>query len=424
VGNVVAELPSATRQVHAVYKMPFQAHASIGPSCAVAELRDGVMTVWCSSGGVYPLRGALAELLALAPDQVHVIHVEGSGAYGQNGADDVAADAALLALAVGQPVRVQWSRADEFLGEPKSAAMLMEAQGSLDATGRISAWDYQVWTSTHTNRPRKAQALLAGSEARQQPPPAPMFFGGERNAPTNYSVPHQRVRMHWIAAPPLRTSSLRSLGGAGNTFANESFMDELAAAVGADPVAFRLQHLDDARGRAVLEAVARASEWGNPLPAGEGRGVAFARYENTQAYVAMVAHVAVARDTGMVRVRRITVAHDCGLIINPDGVRNQIEGNVLQALSRALKEEVCFDAQGQTSVDWETYPILTFSEVPDINVVFINRPDEQSLGAGEPATVTVAPAIANAICAATGVRLRQVPFTPSRVRAGLEESST
>jgi nicotinate dehydrogenase subunit B len=418
-GDVASALERAAQRLHAVYQQPFQAHASIGPSCAVAELRDGVMTVWCSSGGVYPLRGALADLLECPADQVHVIHMEGAGAYGQNGSEDVAADAALLARAVGQPVRVQWSRADEFLGEPKGAAMRMEAQAGLDAAGNIVAWEYQVWTSTHANRPRQAQALLAGSEARRQPFPPSGFFGGDRNALTSYTVPHQRVTMHWLAHPPLRTSSLRSLGGAGNTFANESFMDELAALAGVDPVAFRLRHLNDPRSRDVLTAADQAADWGAPLPANEGRGIAFAQYENDQAYVATVAHVAVDPDTGTVQVRRLVVAQDCGLIINPNGVRNQIEGNTLQALSRALKEEVRFDARGQTSVDWETYPILTFSGVPEIEIRLLDRPDEPPLGAGEPATVTVAPAIANAIAAATGARLRQIPFTPSRVRAAL-----
>jgi CO/xanthine dehydrogenase Mo-binding subunit len=419
-GNVAAGIRQAAKQVRAVYRQPFQAHASLGPSCAVAEQRDGVMTVWASSGGVYPLRGALAELLELPLERVRVIHMEGAGAYGQNGSEDVAADAALLARETGRPVRVQWSRADEFAGEPKAAAMLMEGHAGLDDEGNIIAWDYQAWSPSHTSRPRQALGLLAGREVRGVPPqPARSFFGGDRNAQTTYRLACQRVTMHWVAQPPLRTSSMRSLGGAGNTFANESFMDELAAAAEADPLAFRLHHLDDPRGREVLEVAARAAGWGTALPAGEGRGVAFARYENDEAYVAMVAHVAVDVATGAVRVRRITVAHDCGLIINPDGVRNQIEGNVLQALSRTLKEEVRFDARGQTSLDWQTYPILTFSEVLEIEITLINWPDQPPMGAGEPATVTVAAAVANAIYAATRARVRQVPFTPERVRVAL-----
>jgi nicotinate dehydrogenase subunit B len=420
-GHVAAGLRQAAKRVHAVYRQPFQAHASLGPSCAVAELRDGRLTVWCSSGGVYPLRGALADLLEVPPSQLRVIHLEGAGAYGQNGSEDVAADAALLARASGRPVRVQWSRADEFVGEPKAAAMLMEADAALDDQGTIVAWDYQVWSSTHANRPRNALGFLAGRELRGHPPlpPAKYFFGGERNAVTNYTVDSQRVTMHWLPEPPLRTSSMRSLGGAGNTFANESFMDELAAAAETDPLAFRQRHLADPRALAVLDAAAEAANWGSELPVGEGRGLAFARYENDQAYVATVIEAVVEESTGRVEVRRVVIAHDCGLIVNPDGVRNQIEGNVLQALSRALKEEVRFDAQGQTSLDWESYPILTFGEVPELEIVLINRTDQPAMGAGEPATVTVAAALANAIFAAVGARVRQVPFTPERIREAL-----
>jgi nicotinate dehydrogenase subunit B len=418
-GDAENTLRQAAKRLHAIYEQPFQAHASIGPSCAVASEQDGMLTIWASSGGVYPLRGALADLLGISADHIRVIHLEGSGAYGQNGSEDVAADAALLAHEVGRPVRVQWSRRDEFIGEPKAAAMVMEATAGLDEDGRIVAWRYDVWSPSHTNRPRTALGLLAGCEAREQAPQlaAPYFMGGARNAPTNYALANQRVMIHSLAEAPLRTSSMRSLGGAGNTFANESFMDELAYAAEMDPLAFRLRHLDDPRGRAALEAAAQRAGWGDSLPAGEGRGISFACYENDQAYVAMVAHVAVDEATGALRVRRIVVAHDCGLIVNPDGVRNQVEGNVIQALSRALKEEVRFDAGGQTTVDWEGYPLLTFSEAPEVEIVLVNRPDEPTLGAGEPATVTVAAAVANAVYAATHARLRRVPFTPDRVRA-------
>ena len=420
-GDAESAMRGAAKRVHAVYEQPFQAHASIGPSCAVAEEKDGLLTVWASSGGVYPLRDALADLLGMPPERIRVIHIEGAGAYGQNGSEDVAADAALLARAVNRPVRVQWSRRDEFIGEPKAAPMVMEVTAGLGDDGRIVAWRYEVWSPSHTNRPRTALGLLAGRETREQaPPPAAAYFmGGARNAPTNYALPNQRVMIHSLAEAPLRTSSMRSLGGAGNTFANESFMDELAYAAEMDPLAFRLRHLDDPRGRDALEAAARTAGWGEALPAGEGRGLSFARYENDQAYVATVAHVAVDETTGMVRVRRMVVAHDCGLIVNPDGVRNQVEGNVIQALSRALKEEVRFDASGQTTVDWEDYPLLTFSEAPELEIVLINRPDEPSLGAGEPATVTVAAAVANAVFATTRARLRRVPFTPERVLAAL-----
>jgi nicotinate dehydrogenase subunit B len=420
-GDAEGAMRQAAKRMHAIYEQPFQAHASIGPSCAVAEEQDGMLTIWASSGGVYPLRGALADLLNLPPERIRVIHMEGAGAYGQNGTEDVAADAALLAHEVGRPVRVQWSRRDEFIGEPKAAAMVMEVTAGLDEDGRIVAWRYEVWSPSHTNRPRTALGLLAGCEAREQvpQPAAGYFMGGARNAPTNYALPNQRIIIHSLIEAPLRTSSMRTLGGAGNTFANESFIDELAYAAEMDPLAFRLRHLEDSRGRDALEAAARAAGWGNALPPGEGHGLSFACYENDQAYVAMVAHVAVDEVTGALRVRRIVVAHDCGLIVNPDGVRNQVEGNVIQALSRALKEEVRFDAGGQTTVDWEAYPLLTFSEAPEVEIVLLNRSDKPALGAGEPATVTVAAAVANAVYAATHARLRQVPFTLDRVRAAL-----
>ena len=425
-GNVQSALDHAATRVRAAYYQPFQAHASIGPACAVAEFRDGTLVVWCSSQGVFQLRGALADMLAMPAERIQVVFVDGSGCYGHNGADDAAADAAVLACELaGQPVRVQWSREDEFIWEPKGPAMIMEHSAGLDVLGSISAWDSAVWTPTHANRPRRALDLIAGQliqGATGQPAPA-FFLGGDRNAPTNYSLPNARVTLHWLARMPSRHSSLRSLGATANTFANESFMDELATAAGADPLAFRLRHLDDPRARAVLTAATERAGWGGPLPRGEGLGLAFARYENDEAYVATVAHVRVDATTGDVRLLRVVVAHDCGLIINPNGLRNQIEGNVIQAASRALKEEVLFDETGITSQDWSTYPILTFTEVPEIDIVLINRPEEPAVGAGEPATITTAPAIANAIFAASGARVRQVPFSRTRVRAALAAPS-
>ncbi|HET9110838.1 MAG TPA: molybdopterin cofactor-binding domain-containing protein, partial [Ktedonobacterales bacterium] len=428
-GSAEDALAGAATVVSATYRQPFQAHAPLGPSCAVARVDDdGGVTVWCTSQGVFSLRGALADLLELPEDRVRVIFMEGAGCYGQNGGDDAAADAALIARAVGGPVRVQWTREDEFAWEPKSPAMLIEARGGLDAQGSLVGWTYDVWTPTHANRPRAALDLVAGQLARGKPAqPRGFFLGGERNAPNDYTIPNTRVTVHWLSGLPLRVSSMRSLGGLANTFANESLMDELALAAGADPLEFRLRALDDPRARDVVQAVARQARWSEPLvpdPAGRavGRGLAFARYENTEAYVAAIAEVAVDTATGAVRARRVVVAHDCGLIVNPDGVRNQIEGNVIQATSRALKEEVRFDSAHVTSLDWETYPILTFSETPDIEIVLLDRPDQLPVGAGEPATVVTSPAIANAIANATGARLRQIPFTPARVREALARS--
>jgi CO/xanthine dehydrogenase Mo-binding subunit len=424
-GDFEQAFAGAAQQVHATYTHPYHAHASMGPSCAIAEVIDDQVTVWASTPGPYPLSGALAELLNVPVENVHVIHVEGAGGYGQNGSDDAAADAVVLAQAVGRPVRVQWTRKDEFVWEPKSPAMVMEVHGGLDAQGNVVAWDYHVWSPSHTNRPRFANQLITAQLLSGQPaPPSRFSFGAERNAPTNYAFPAQRVTVHYLRDSFLHVSSFRTLGGMQNTFANESFMDELAAAAGIDPLEYRLRYLAKPREREVLKAAARKANWeSRPSPrkdtssVAEGRGVAFARYENDQAIVACVAEVQVERVSGFVRVRRIVVAHDCGLIINPDGVKNQIEGNVIQSLSRALKEEVRFDELRITSVDWQTYPILTFSEVPEIEIVLINHPDQPAMGAGEPSTVTTAAAVANAVSDATGIRLRQIPFTPERVQA-------
>ncbi len=426
-GDVDAAWSGAKTVVSASYFQPFQAHATMGPSCAVARFDDGGVTVWCQSQGVFSLRSALSQLLALPVERVRVIFQEGAGCYGHTGSDDAAADAAVLAREVGAPVRVQWSREDEFAWEPKTPAMVMEARAGVDAQGRLIAWEYGVWTPPHVGRPTgmapQGRDLLAGQLLQGVSPSSPRVqIGGGRNALTDYTLPNARVTVHWLASSPLRISSFRSLGAFANVFANESLMDEAALAAGVDPVAFRLRHLDDPRARDVIEAAARQAGWGEPLPHGIGRGIAFARYENTEAYVAAVADVHVDPESGVVRVRRLVVAHDCGLIINPDGIRNQIEGNAIQATSRALKEEVRFDSTRITSLDWESYPILTFSETPDVECVLLDRPDQPPVGAGEATTTVIAPAIANAIAHGAGIRLRQIPFTPARVRQALVEA--
>lgn len=393
-------------------------------------MRPDKAIIWSSTQGVYPLRGALAQLLGTPADAVQVVHMEGSGCYGHNGFDDAAADAALLSKAVGKPVRVQWMRQDEHAWEPKGPAMMMDVRGGLDAQGNVIAWDYGAWTPTHSTRPGgMAGNLLAG---QLMAPPAPAAkngtTGGDRNAPTNYTFKNNRVVTHWLADSPLRPSALRSLGGVANTFANESFMDELAAAAGSDPVQFRLRHLNDARAAAVVQKVADLAGWqARPSPgpdasgsgAANGRGISFIRYENNLAYCAAVAAVTVDRNSGQVQVTRVSVAHDCGLIINPDGLKNQIEGNVIQATSRALKEQVTFDQSRVTSIDWRSYPILTFPEVPTVDIALINQPHEPALGVGEISSLPIAAAIANAIFDATGRRLRTIPFTPANVKTAL-----
>ncbi|MGI8691241.1 MAG: molybdopterin cofactor-binding domain-containing protein [Thermomicrobiales bacterium] len=429
-GDVDGALKGAAKTLHATYQQPYQMHGSIGPSCAVADVRPDKAMIWSSTQGVYPLRGALAQLLGIPADSMQVVHMEGSGCYGHNGFDDAAADAVLLSKAVGKPVRVQWMRQDEHAWEPKGPAMVMDVTGGLDAQGNVVAWDYGVWTPTHSTRPGGMAGNLLAGQLIASPAPAAKngTTGGDRNAPTNYTFKNNRVVAHWLANSPLRPSALRSLGGVANTFANESFMDELAAAAGADPVQFRLHHLDDPRAIAVVRKVADLAGWqSRPSPGPDasgngmanGRGISFIRYENNLAYCAAVAEVAVDRGSGQVQVKRVSVAHDCGLIINPDGLKNQIEGNVIQATSRALKEQVTFDQSRVTSIDWRSYPILTFPEVPTVDIALINQPHEPALGVGEISSLPIAAAIANAIFDAIGHRIRTIPFTPATVKAAL-----
>ena len=427
-GDVEAALSSAVKTLKATYQWPYQLHASIGPSCAVADVKESGATIWSGTQGAHQLRPTIAQLLGLSSDNVRVIFVEASGCYGHNAADDAAADAAILSQAAGKPVRVQWMRHDEHAWEPLGPAMVMEVRGALDQQGNVSAWDYQVWTPTHSSRPNgSAGSLLAGSLIGMSGG-KPNQSGAERNANHNYTFKNNRVMVHWLRSSPLRASALRGLGSPQNSFANESFMDELAAASVADPVEFRLRHLSDPRAKAVVEAAAKRADWAvrpSPSKAGRdagaksGRGVAFVQYDRTEAYVAAVAEVEVSPADGFVRVMRVVVAHDCGLIINPDGLRNQIEGNVIQATSRTLKEEVKFDRSMVTGLDWSLYPILRFPDIPDVSVELINRPDQPAVGAGEATTSVIPAAIANAIFDATGVRLRTIPFTSDRVKAAL-----
>jgi nicotinate dehydrogenase subunit B len=423
-GDVDAALGKAKAH-RAQYYVPHQMHASIGASCAIASVTPDGATLWSPTQSSFNLRDAVAKTLGMPPEKVHLVWLEGSGCYGHNGADDVTADAAVLSQAVGKPVRVQWMRHDEHGHEPKGAAMVMEVRGALDPQGGVSAWDYQVWSPGHAGRPAGDSAgnVLAGAALGQPKKLSPN--GADRNAKPTYVFPNSRVRLQLLHATVLRVSSLRGLGSPQNTFANESFIDELAAAAKADPIAFRIKHLKDERAIAVLEAVAKLADW-EPRPAphrtrsGEGRGVAFVHYDNYSGYAAVAMQVKVERATGKVRVERVAVAHDCGQIVNPDGLKNQIEGNIVQTLSRALLEEVRFDTKKLTSLDWARYPILRFSDLPqEIAITLIDRPDQPSLGAGEPAAAPVMAAVANAIFDATGVRLRNVPFTAEKVKAAL-----
>ena len=414
----------------ATYTWPYQTHGSIGPSCALADVRAGKATVWSSTQGVFFLRGALAGLLGFAAPDVRVRYVEGSGCYGHNGADDCAADAALLSQAAGAPVRVQYTRDQEQAWDPKGPAMVMTHTAALDADkARVAAWKSDVWSPSHSTRPQGEAGNLLAGKLVGSPAPKLTFVGGDRDAKIDYTVANYRVTMHNLQDGVLHSSAMRGLGGTQNTFANESFFDELAHAAGADPLAFRLAHVaTDPRAVELLQRVATLGAWqartAVPVRAGtsgvhRGRGLAFVHYENTEAYVAAIADVSVDAATGAVHVERIAIAHDCGLIVNPDGLRNQIEGNAIQALSRTLKEHVTYDRSRVTSIDWKTYPIVRFSEIPVVEIALIDRPHEPIKGAGEATTTVIAPAIGNAIFAATGVRLRDVPFTPDRVAAAL-----
>jgi nicotinate dehydrogenase subunit B len=425
-----AALPDGVKFVEATYRKPYMAHAAIGPSCAVAQFSDGKMTVWTHSQGVFPLRANLAMALKMRPEDIRCIHAEGSGCYGHNAADDVALDAALLArAAAGRPVRVQWMRADEFLWEPFGPAMVMKARAALSPAGRIADWNYELWSNTHSTRPSEPGGvnLLASWYLAEPLRPAPPRMqpqpngGGDRNAVPLYDFPRQRITNHLIREMPLRVSALRTLGAYANAFAMESFMDELALLANADPVAFRLAHLKDARARAVIEAVAKKAGWkpGERGDGRKGRGIGFARYKNLATYVAVIADVEVDRASGRIVVPRVYAAADAGQIINPDGLENQIEGGIVQSTSWTLKEEVKFDPTEITSRDWDTYPILTMPEVPLVEIELIDRPEERSLGAGEAAQGPAAAAIANAFAAATGKRLRDLPLTPARVKAAL-----
>ncbi|HEY2591189.1 MAG TPA: molybdopterin cofactor-binding domain-containing protein [Steroidobacteraceae bacterium] len=422
-------LAPAARMLQAEYRRPYLMHGSIGPSCAVARFESDQLTVWTHSQGVFPLRSALAELLQLPEERVHCIQAQGSGCYGHNGADDAAADAALIARAVpGRAVRVQWMRAEENLWEPYGPAMLARVRGELDSSGRIASWEYELWSNTHSTRPGGAGNLMpAWFLAHPLTPPAPHPIplpegGGDRNALPFYRIPRVGARFNFIPQMPLRVSALRSLGAHLNVFAIESFMDELARAAGVDSIEFRLRHLEDARAVYVVRTAAERFGWSRWAPtAGVGRGFAFARYKNLAAYAAIAVEAEVDRD-GRARLRRAVAAVDCGMAVNPDGVRNQIEGGILQAASWTLKESVAFDRRRITSRDWASYPILRFEDVPDsIEVVIAERPGEPFLGLGEAAQGPTAAAIANAIADAAGVRIRELPLgqSASQIRAGI-----
>ncbi len=440
---------TATVKVSAEYTRPYQSHASIGPSCAVAQWSadkaDNKLHVWCHSQSVFPLRNDMAKALRVPEGNITVSHREGSGCYGHNGADDVALDAALLARALpGVPVRLQWMREDEFASEPLGSAMVMQMRGALDASGKMVDWQHELWSYTHSTRPYDPDGVNLSAAwllqephkpgpARNIPQPA---GGSDRNAVPLYNFGQHKTINHLLLDMPIRTSALRTLGAYANIFALESFMDEMAGAAGADPLAFRLTHMIDPRARAVMERVASMASWKSapapdtrnaktPVKGGvnagvlKGRGIAFSKYKNLASYVAIVIDIAVDTRSGVITVEKAWSAVDVGLVVNPDGVRNQIEGGIVQSASWSLFETAQHDSRHLISRNWPDYRIMRFPEVPAVQVELLNRPDERSLGVGEGAQGPTVGAIANAFANATGRRLRDLPFTPDRVKQAL-----
>ena len=406
---------------------PYVAHASMAPSCALAEFRDGHLTVWSHGQGMHPLRKNLAAVLGLPPDAITARHLHGPGCYGHSGADDAALDAALIAQRLpGRCIRLQWRREEEFAFEPVGPAMLVSLHVDLDERGRPADWTTEIWSGTHVQRPGMGSGYLLASEALANPPPEvkptdppeARGGGGTRNAVPLYDVPAHRILHHLVLRPPVRTSALRGLGALPNVYAIESLIDELATRAGEDPVAYRLSILSEPRARRLIEMVAKRADWASRGPAGTGKGLGlgFARYKNRAAYAAVVAAVTV-QET--VRVDRVWAVADAGLVVNPDGARNQLEGGVIQAVSWTLKEQVRFDEQGIASRNWDGYPILRFSEVPAIEAELVDGAGNPSLGVGECTVGPTAAAIGNAVTHALGVRIHDMPLTRERIMAAL-----
>jgi nicotinate dehydrogenase subunit B len=423
VGNTSEATQTAARKLSATYDFAIHTHGSIGPSCAVARWKDGNLTCWTASQATHLLCRQLALMFGVPSENVHCMYVDGSGCYGRNGHEDAAADAALIAKVTGRPVRVQWMRADEHGWDPKGPPTLLDYRAAIDAGGNVVAWESEVFVP---DAPKTLQVALVAAELTGLPTDDSHPGNIQQSLGIPYTFPNIKATAHRLAETPFRPSWIRTPGRMQNTFGNETFMDELARAVGADPIDFRIRHLSDARGVELLHRLAGLANWQptqprNPSDGGlvSGRGVAFVKYELVRTYVGAVADVEVDKKTGRIRVTRFAVAHDCGQIINPDGLRNQIEGNIIQTVSRTLIEDLKFNRSTVTSLDWASYPILTFPDVPDVMIDLIDRPREKPWGAGEPTAAVVPAAISNAVCDAIGVRLRSVPFVPEKVLAGI-----
>ena len=422
-GDVAAVFAQGGRVLKASYRWPIQSHASMGPSCAVADIRDGGGTVWTATQGTHRMRQVIAQLLGLDVAKLRLIYKDGSGSYGGNGNDDVAFEAALISRELGKPVRLQWMREDEHGWDPKGPPQLLDLRAALDGSGEVLAWETVAMVPQ--NNPAPTGAPLLAAVAGGFVDGSGMSSGlTSLNADPPYLFANARTDIKWLAATPLRPSALRAPGKIGNVFAVESFIDEICNETHADPLEFRLRRLKDPRAIEVLTRVGQMMAWKpRTAPASRtgatlrGRGISYMRYKQAENYVAMGMEVEVERASGHVRVTRVACAHDCGLMINPDAVRAQVEGSIIQTISRTLLEEVKFDQRRVTTTDWSSYPILAFPDVPKLEIALIDRPHERPVGVGEAATAPVAAALGNAVFDATGVRLREVPFTPQRVKA-------
>jgi nicotinate dehydrogenase subunit B len=419
----IAALADTPGKIAATYAWPLQSHGSIGPSCSVADVQADSATVWSASQGTHRLVNSCAAALELPPAKLRIVYLDGAGCYGMNGHDDASVEAAMLSKAVGKPVRVQWSREEELGWDPKGPPQLLELRATLTPEGRIDAWETEMWLPRATANLEWIPLLSASAAGMKQPVGQSVGLVTQNGDPP-YPSNAVKVHVHWLGAAPLRPSNIRAPGKVANSFAVESFVDELAAKAALDPLQFRLRDLADPRGREVIERLARMMQW-QPRPSpnrdgnariAKGRGMAYVHYKHNETFVAMGMEVEVDRSNGDIRVKRVACAHDCGLMINPDNVRAQVEGNILQTLSRALHEETTFDRSRVTSVDWKSYPLLRFPEVPRLDIELVQRTDQPPLGAGEAAASPVAAALGNAVFDATGVRLRTVPFTRERVR--------
>jgi nicotinate dehydrogenase subunit B len=429
-GDSTAAMKGAGRTLNATYDFAINTHGSIGPSCSIADYRDGRLVVWTASQAAHLLRLQLATMLDLAPEKVRCIYVEGAGCYGRNGHEDCTSEAALISNELGRPVRLQWMRGDEHGWDPKNPPIVLDYRARLDSQGQIAAWESEIFVPERTMQ--RSGVTLLGAELAKLP-----RYGSDTPGKTPpgggvpYNLPNARTSARWLATTPLKSAWIRAPGRMQMTFGNESFLDELAAATKSDPFDFRTQHLTDSRGLEVLRRLRDLAKWepggARPRDSGQylqGRGLAYTKYELVRTYIGIVADVTVSRTSGVVKVDRVFVVHDCGQIINPDGLRNQIEGNVVQTVSRTLIEEVTFDRSTVTSRDWASYPILTFPDVPAVTIELIDRPEDPPWGAGEPTSSAIPAAIANAIFDATGVRLRSIPFRAAKVLAALKSAQT